>query len=124
VPDDFVMPSRGVLFEGEKGIILCRGNQAPNLFPESLREEFTPPEPSIPRSKGHHRDWINEIKGGPAASSHFEYAARLTEITLLGVLSLRLGGVKIDWDAKEMKVKGMPEADVFIREPVRDGWEM
>jgi predicted dehydrogenase len=124
VPDDFTMPGRGVLFEGEKGIILCRGNQAPNLFPKSLREDFTPPEPSIPRSKGHHRDWIDAVKGGPAAGSNFEYAARLTEITLLGVLSLRLGGEKIYWDAKQMKVKGMPEADVFIREPVRDGWEM
>jgi predicted dehydrogenase len=124
VPADFELPGRGVLFEGEKGIILCSGNQALNLFPESLRGSFSPPESSIPRSKGHHRDWIDAVKGGPAASSNFDYAARLTEITLLGVLSLRLGGVKLHWDAEKMKVKGMPEADAFIREPVRAGWEM
>ena len=30
--------------------------------------------------------------------SNFDYAARLAEIALLGVLSLRLGGKKIYWD--------------------------
>lgn len=124
LPADFEMPRRGVLFEGEKGYIICGGNQVPHLFPESLRASFTPPEPSIPRSNGHHRDWIDAIKGGPAASSNFDYAARLTEITLLGVLSLRLGGEKIYWDAEHMKATGMPAADEIIREPVRAGWEM
>ncbi len=124
LPADAEMPRRGVLFEGEKGIILCGGNQAPNIYPLRLRESFTPPAPSIPRSKGHHRDWIDAVKGGPAASSHFDYAARLTEITLLGVLSLRLGGARLEWDAKNMRVKGMPEADKYIREEVRKGWEM
>jgi hypothetical protein len=40
------------------------------------------------------------------------------------VLSLRLGGKKLDWDYDNMKVKGLPEADAFIREPVREGWEI
>ncbi len=56
--------------------------------------------------------------------SNFEYASRLTEITLLGVLSLRLGGEKIYWDNENMKATGLPEADQIIREPVRKGWEM
>lgn len=56
--------------------------------------------------------------------SNFEYASKLTEITQLGVLSLRLGGKKIDWDAANMKATGLPEADEIIREPVRPGWEM
>jgi len=42
----------------------------------------------------------------------------------LGVLSLRLGGKKIYWDSENMKVKGLPEADQYLREPVRSGWEM
>jgi hypothetical protein len=67
---------------------------------------------------------VDAIKGGPEASSNFNYGADLTEITLLGVLSLRMRGQKIDWDAKNMQAKGLPEADAFIREPVRKGWEM
>jgi predicted dehydrogenase len=126
LPEDIKLVSRGALFIGDKGIILNNGgiDSAPQIFPESLRDSFTPPSPTIPRSKGHHREWIDSIKGGPAAMSNFEYAARLTEIVLLGVLSLRLGGKKVYWDATNMKAKGLPEADNIIQEPVRKGWEM
>ncbi|MDD2382346.1 MAG: gfo/Idh/MocA family oxidoreductase, partial [Mariniphaga sp.] len=61
---------------------------------------------------------------GPAELSDFDYGAKLTEITLLGVLSLRMGGDKIDWDNRNMKAEGLQEADSIIREPVRTGWEM
>jgi len=126
LPDDLKLTGRGVIFVGDKGIILNNGGSgsAPLIFPESLRESFTPPVPSIPRSKGHHREWIDAIKGGPAAMSNFDYASRLTEIVLLGVLSLRLGGKIIYWDKNNMKAKGLPEADALIKEPVRKGWEM
>ena len=125
LPPTFKLPRRGVMFVGDKGVIQCDGaGGAPRLFPESVRTSFKPPAPTIPRSKGHHRDWLDAIKGGPAASSNFDYAARLTEITLLGVLSLRLGGKKIHWDAANLKATNLPEADAFIQEPVRKGWEI
>ena len=113
------------MFVGDKGILINeRGNRAPKFFPESLEQSYTPPSPSIVRSNGHYRDWLDGIKNGHSASSNFEYGARLTEITLLGVLSLRLGGEKIYWDAKNMKAIGLPEADKLIQEPIRKGWEM
>ena len=114
------------MFIGDKGIIINNGGTSspPLIFPESLRSTFNPPVPSIPRSKGHHREWIDAIKGGPAAMSNFEYGARLVEIVLLGVLSLRLGGKKIYWDPDNMKAIGLPDADEIIKEPVRTGWEM
>ena len=125
LPADYQLPRRGAMYIGEKGIILSDGgNRKPQIYPESRRDSFEAPTPSIPRSKGHYRDWIDAIKGGPKASSNFEYGADLTEITLLGVLSLRLGGKKIDWDAENLKAKGLPEADIYIKEPIRKGWEM
>jgi len=126
LPRNAALSSRGAMFVGDKGIILNNGGtgSAPVILPETLRNSFTPPEKSLPRSKGHHREWIDAIKGGPVAMSNFEYGARLTENVLLGVLSLRLGGKKIYWDAANMKVTGMPEADEIIREPVRKGWEI
>lgn len=127
LPRDVSVASRGALFVGEKGIILNSGGagSAPVIYPESLRNSFNPPSPSIPRiDSQHHREWIDAIKGGPAAMSNFDYASRLVEIVLLGVVSLRLGGQKIYWDSKNMKAIGCPEADEFIREPVREGWEM
>ncbi|MGB3781080.1 MAG: Gfo/Idh/MocA family oxidoreductase [Tunicatimonas sp.] len=125
LPASVAMPRRGTLFVGDEGIILNDGGErVPQLFPEARAAEFTPPKPTIVRSNGHFRDWVDAIKGGPAASANFDYGARLTELTLLGVLSLRLGGKKLDWDYENMKVRGMPEADTFIREPVREGWEL
>jgi len=124
LPPDVTLSSRGSMFIGEKGIILGSTGKSPEIYPESLRKSITPPSPSIPRSKGHCREWVDAIKGGPAAMSNFDYGARLSEIALLGVLSLRLGGKKVFWDSKNMKAIGLPEADQFIREPVRKGWEM
>jgi len=124
LPEGASLPSRGVLFVGEKGVIQCGGaGGPPNIFPESLRASYKTPAPTLVRSKGHHRDWLDAIKGGPAASASFEYAARLTEITLLGVLSLRMGGKKIYWDAANLKAKGLPAADAVIKESYRPGWE-
>ncbi len=123
--EDQELPGRGCLFVGEKGSMMCAGlGGRPMLLPESRNDEYKAPVPSIPRSKGHHRDWIDACKGGPAASSHFEYGARLTELLLLGILSLRLGGRELRWDAAAMKVKGVADADAIIREPYRSGWEI
>jgi hypothetical protein len=81
------------------------------------------PPPTIRRSKGHHRDWLDAIKGGPPASSNFEYGAKLTEVTLLGILSLRTSK-KIYWDSANLKATGLPEADAIIKEKYRSGWEI
>ena len=126
LPKDINLAARGGMFVGDKGILLNNGgiSKAPLIFPENRRNSFDTAIQPIPPSKGHHREWIDAIKGGSEASSNFEYAARLTEIVLLGVLSLRLGGKKIYWDSENMKAIGMPEADSFIRETVRKGWEM
>jgi predicted dehydrogenase len=80
LPENFKLPNRGVMFVGERGVIQCDGaGGAPRLFPNELRASYQQPEKTIPRSKGHHRDWLDAIKGGPAASSNFAVASRLNE---------------------------------------------
>ena len=121
---DVVLPPRGVLFAGDTGLMLAGGaGGTARLLPASRHEEYTKPPQTLPRSKGHHRDWLDACKGGPPASSHFEYGARLTEIALLGVLSLRLGR-RIDWDAEAMEARGASEAEPIIKEPYREGWSI
>ncbi|MDI1314531.1 Gfo/Idh/MocA family oxidoreductase [Prosthecobacter sp.] len=121
---NFPLPKRGCLFIGEKGVIQCDGGGgAPRLFPDARRAEYTKPAPKLKRSNGHHRDWVDACKGGDPATSPFAYAAHLTEIALLGVLSLRTQK-PIEWDAPAMKAKGLPAADAFIKETYRKGWEV
>jgi len=124
IPQDNLLPSRGSMYVGEKGIMVYAVRGEPQLFPSTLKEKLNRNQPTLPPTNGHHRDWVDAIKTGKSASANFDYSVRLTEITLLGVLSLRLGGKKIYWDAENMKAVGIPDADPFINEPVRTGWEM
>jgi len=124
LPEGINLPRRGVLFVGEKGIIQCDGAGGEvRLFPHELRKSYQKPENSIPRSKGHHKDWIDAIKGGAPASSEFQYASRLTEITLLGIVALQ-AKQQCRWDSENMKLAGCENADAFINGTYRKGWEV
>ena len=91
------------------------------LLPKKDFAGFKAPSASLPRSPGHYKEWIAACKGGPAALSSFDYSAQLTEAVLLGNLAVRLGG-KVNWDAKNMKVTGRPEADPLIKRAYRPGY--
>lgn len=88
LPDSVALARRGAMYVGEKGFLLTSGRNAPDVFPESLRAEYAEPEPTLPRSEGHHREWLDATKGCPRPESHFDYAAQLDEITLLGLVAL------------------------------------
>jgi predicted dehydrogenase len=125
LPPNVRLESRGVLFVGDKGAILCGGaGGPPRLLPRAGSGiESQPPKPTLPRSPGHHREWLDACKGGKPPGSNFAYGARLTEIVLLGVLALRTGRF-IRWDAANLKATGVPEADAIIKESYRRGWEI
>jgi predicted dehydrogenase len=113
----------GILFVGDKGMITCGGWAGrPSLLPGSKDEAYKRPAKTLPRSKGHHRDWLGACKGGTPASGNFQYGAALTEVGLLGLVALRVGK-KLQWDAKAMKATNAPAADALIKESYRPGWE-
>jgi predicted dehydrogenase len=124
LPQDESLPNRGVLFVGDKGVLFCGGaGGKPRLLPDSKMDAYKRPAPTLRRSKGHHRDWVEAIKGGPPASANFEYGARLTETTLLGILSLRTRK-KIYWDAANLRASNAPDATAIVKEQYRQGWEI
>jgi predicted dehydrogenase len=114
----------GILILGSKGTIMGGGwSQSPRLIPETKMREYGRPPQKLPRSPGHHRDWLNACKGGPKACSDFSYGARLTEFILLGDVAIR-AQKKILWDGENMKATNAPEAQVFIQEPYRPGFDL
>ena len=114
----------GIYFLGDKGIIMCSGwGGSPILLPASLKAAYQPPPKTLPRSKGHHRDWLDACKGGAAAGSPFAYGAGLTEVGLLGLVAMRAGR-KLHWDAAAMKFPNAPEAGQYLKESYRPGWEI
>ena len=66
---------------------------------------------------------MDACTGGAPAGSNFDWAARLTEIVHLGTLALRTSRI-IEWDVDKMQATGVPQAEAFIRQPYRKGWEL
>ncbi len=55
--------------------------------------------------------------------SNFDYAGRLTETVLLGVVALKTGS-KIDWDPVALKARNCSAADQFIRREYHKGFSI
>jgi predicted dehydrogenase len=113
------------LFVGDKGKMLGH-----RLIPESTMRDYAKPEKSIPRSPGHHKEWLIACKGGPAARANFDWAGPLTEVVFFGNIALRMEkqlyekGLKLHCDGPNMKITNLPEANRYIRDEYRDGWTL
>jgi predicted dehydrogenase len=111
---------------GTKGMLGCGTHAGTPVFVnDELQQKWkaNPPTPTLPRvAGGPFREWLRAIKGeGPEPGSHFDYAAKLTEIILLGVLAQRFN-TRIEWDAKAGRITNHPELAEYVHEPARDGW--
>ena len=91
--------------------------------------------PRVP--EGHYVQWINACRAGYGKnelSSSFDYAGPFTESVLLGALAVRAyhmkgangkgnpGRTKLLWDARQMTVTNVPEANKFVKRDYRSGW--
>lgn len=79
--------------------------------------------PTLPRSPGHLKEWVNACNGGPATFSDFEVGGQLTEIVLTGVVALRLQQA-IKWNGDAMQAVNAPGAARFIHAHYRGGWSI
>jgi hypothetical protein len=111
-----------VLFIGSKGMLISDYNKH-QLLPEDEFVDFTPPDPFIPNSIGHHREWVEACKTGGPTTCNFDYSGALTEAALLCNVALKTGK-KLNWDARKLKAIGCDEADKFINPEYRQGWKL
>lgn len=120
-------PQFGQLIYGSKGQIYSPSGycETLRLIPEEAMQAFAPNRPpkKYPRvPNGPIKEWIDAIMNKTQPGANFEYSSKLTEVVLLGNLAIRLGR-PIEWDSKNLKVKGIPEADRLIKREYRKGWE-
>jgi predicted dehydrogenase len=116
----------GALLIGTKGKLMHETyGRNPRLLPDSLHASFGKPEPKLPRipNENHQMNWVDAAKGKSSASCPFEYAAKLTEVMLLGVVALR-AGKKIEYDAVNMRVTNVPAANQYLEREPRAGWSL
>lgn len=119
----------GCLIVGEKGIIHSPDDYGARFEimggPKEIEVEYQ-------RSPGHFKEWVDAIKGGPAARSNFtEYSGPLTETILLGNLAVWVAnkpeepGMKIEWDPTALAAKNGPaEIKQFVKSEYRAGYSL
>jgi len=118
--------SSGSLYVGEKGIIYtgCYGGDM-HVLPKAKMKEIPEPPKSLPRPQSSFADFLRAVREGKNdTATGFDYAARLTEFTLLGNLAQHAGkGRKVEWDGPNMKVTNLHELNQFLSRDYRKGWQ-
>ncbi len=122
---DHPMTDTGCLLVGSKGGILSPDpwNTRFVLLPQKQFEGFQGPPPTLPRSPGHHAEWIQGCKGVAKPFSSFDIGAPLTETVLLGNAAL-LVGHPIEYDPLSGKIVNCSEANRFLHREYRQGWSL
>lgn len=124
-----VMGTNGLMLVGDDDAVLLSDWKTWRLFPEKRAQEYGAPPKKLPRSPGHHVEWINACKGGPVAGSNFDWAGPMTETVLLGNVALRsqlrneLTRTKLLWDSKQLSFANHDAANQFLRREYREGWK-
>jgi predicted dehydrogenase len=119
--------SGGSIFYGDKGIMWVSSHSgSARLLPESWMQEVRAalPPKTIPRVVGGpHVEWVNAIRTRGRCGSHFDYAAPLAEIALLGVAAVRARS-RLEWDPVAARVTNHAWANQFIGPgyAYRPGW--
>ncbi len=136
------VPDSGCLLIGDQGTIFSPDDYGTSFFVKLKGDEkyihytkhpalaqFAERIPRNPHGKdnnsAHTQEWITAVKENTPelCYSSFEIASRLTEIMLLGCVSLRVGK-KIEWDGPKMVATNCPEAAPFIKRENRSGWTL
>jgi len=121
----------GSILVGDKGILYAPSDNGTNFFlsPAADREGLnkTQPEKLPVNGKGDDGmkiEWVEAMKGGPAAYSNFDFAGMLTEAILLGNIAIRLTGEKLAWDGPGLKFTNHSRANQYLHYEYRKGWTL
>jgi len=111
----------GIMFQGTDATLVASYNDY-RILPEHGRK-IDKPKPSLTRSVGHHREWLDAIKTRARCSCHFGYGHRLTSVGNLGNISL-WSGEKLKWDAASERIVNHPEANQYLTKEYRKPWTL
>jgi len=110
------------VFVGDEGM-LAVSYPKHQLLPADKFADYRRPEPTIPRSIGHHAEWVRACKTGSPTTCNFDYSGAVTETVLLGNIAYR-AGEKLQWDPVNMRFPNYPEAEKLLRRDYRPGWTL
>jgi predicted dehydrogenase len=111
----------GIMFQGTEATLVADYAHY-KIIPEKNRKIDEPPK-TLPRSVGHHREWLEAIKSRSPCSCQFAYGHRLASVGNLGNISLWTGE-KLKWDPVAERVLNHPEANQYLTKEYRKPWAL
>lgn len=120
LPSGYQLPNAGSLLIGEKGTLVIPHVAMPQWFPAGADEAVA--IEAVP-SVDHYVQWADAARGVGETTSAFDYSGPLTETVLLGTVGIRYPGQKLEWNAAEMKIPNLSEAESWLTKKYASGWE-
>ncbi|MBN1345160.1 MAG: Gfo/Idh/MocA family oxidoreductase [Phycisphaerae bacterium] len=119
----------GIYFHGVNGTMFANYGMH-KIVPEGdylktidkAGKDTEPPPQSIPKSKGHHREWLDGIRTRTQPLCHVGYHANIDIALTTSLLAMKLQRT-IHLDPSTMKIVGDPEAEKLSIPTYRDPWK-
>ncbi len=117
----------GCYFYGTKGTFHMGWQKGWTFYPDSpsqapIHEDPKLHQPDEQNIKELFADFLEAVKTGRRPVSDIEEIHRSTNLSLLGMLSLKLGR-SVRWDGEKEQVLGDPEAEKLLSREYRKGWD-
>ena len=123
-----------VIFYGTKDTLICgcygtRPYLVSGRVPDAPKVLRRVPAISDDFTVNHVQDWVRACKEDPSvrvpSASDFSEAGPFNEMVVMGVLAVRLQGLKqvLDWDGKNMRFTNIP-ADAKVKSMIKDGFSI
>ena len=128
------VPTNGVLFVGEKGILLAdawgrggvmrlQNDASPKCRGVLDHQAAKALAVTYPRAPGqnHMKEFLDACKGGAPTFQPFDIAARAAEFAMTGMVALRVGQ-PIEWDSAKLAATNCAAAERWVHLPQRKKW--
>ena len=121
--DNKELPAEGMMFVGERGKILAGFNvDNPQLIPEKRMAGIVMAQTSKKDRTSGFLKFMEGIRSGSQCPGNFREAWPITEAVNLYAASLRAGRM-LKYDATNMKITNVPEANKYLSREYRKGWD-
>jgi predicted dehydrogenase len=113
----------GAIFQGSKATLFTAYHKHELYVDGKTVRDFKRPEPSIPDSPGHIREFLDAIRTRRETTCNLEYAWRLTKGGLLANIAYRTGR-RIYWDDERETIIGDEKAQALAHRRYRKPWRL
>jgi predicted dehydrogenase len=115
------LSGQGSIYIGTDGVLYAPYIEDPILLPAEKFKEAKLPNPG---GTDHYLQFVEACRGHGKTSAPFEYSGPLSESVLLGCLATRFPKMTLEWDAANLSITNLREANAFVRRRYRKGWEV